>query len=83
MLRCCEIFQLEGGLAAGDTCCEDYRMVRKKGGMLTACLAELVVSSGRIRLLLVMVMVLLEVVRGLMGDEREDLGGLRDGSVRR
>jgi len=51
-------------------------MVRKKGGMLTACLAELVVSSGRIRLLLVMVMVLLEVVRGLMGYEREDLGGL-------
>ena len=52
-------------------------VVRKKGGMLTACLAELVVGGGRIGLLVVgMVRVLLEVVRGLMGDEREDLGGL-------
>ena len=46
--------------------------------MLTACLAELVVGGGgRIGVLLVgMVRVLLEVVRGLVGDEREDLGGL-------
>lgn len=44
--------------------------------MLTACLAELVVGGGgRIGVLLVG-MVLLEGVRGLMGDEREDLGGL-------
>ena len=44
--------------------------------MLTACLAELVVGSGRIGMLVGVVLVLLEVVRGLVGGEREDLGGL-------
>ena len=47
-------------------------MVRKK---LTAGLAELVVGGGG-RIGVLLVGVVLEGVGGLVGDEREDLGGL-------